>query len=157
MPLDSLDMMVHIIRHFFFRAKIAERLGDRVDRRANAAFMQAVRAAEKVARSGDTKFQPRPRDPGPRSAPGGLARFPRGGLHRAGHRPWRMDGPCRLLARFPRGGSGNGADVLRNKALEDLGQRERAGEASPVCRVFRQGAEQRQQAVIVPNRPARTM
>jgi hypothetical protein len=32
-------------------AKIAERLGDRVDRRrANAAFMQAVRAAEEVAR-----------------------------------------------------------------------------------------------------------
>jgi hypothetical protein len=51
MPLDSLDMMVHAIRHFYFKAKIAERLGDRVDRRrANAAFMQAVRAAEKVAR-----------------------------------------------------------------------------------------------------------
>jgi hypothetical protein len=51
MPLDTLDMMVHAIRHFYFRAKIAERLGDRVDRRrANAAFMQAVRAAEKVAR-----------------------------------------------------------------------------------------------------------
>jgi hypothetical protein len=48
MPLDGLDMMEHIIRHFYFRAKIAERLGDRVDRRrANAAFMQAVRAAEK--------------------------------------------------------------------------------------------------------------
>jgi hypothetical protein len=42
MPLNSLDMMVHVIRHFYFRAKIAERLGDRVDRRqANAAFMQA--------------------------------------------------------------------------------------------------------------------
>jgi hypothetical protein len=51
MPLDSLDMMVHAIRHFYFRAKIGERLGDRVDRRrANGAFMQAVRAAEKVAR-----------------------------------------------------------------------------------------------------------
>ena len=44
-------MMVHVIRHFYFRPKIAERLGDRVDRRrANAAFMQAVRAAEEVAR-----------------------------------------------------------------------------------------------------------
>jgi hypothetical protein len=43
--------VVHAIRHFYFKAKIAERLGDRVDRRrANAAFMQAVRAAEKVAR-----------------------------------------------------------------------------------------------------------
>jgi hypothetical protein len=51
MPFDSLDMVVHAIRHFYFKAKIAERLGDRVDRRrANAAFMQAVRAAEKVAR-----------------------------------------------------------------------------------------------------------
>ena len=51
MPLDSLGMMEHVIRHFYFKAKIAERLGDRVDRRrANAAFMQAVRAAEKVAR-----------------------------------------------------------------------------------------------------------
>jgi hypothetical protein len=51
MPLDSLDMMEHVIRRFYFRAKIAERLGDRVDRRrAKAAFMQAVRAAEKVAR-----------------------------------------------------------------------------------------------------------
>jgi len=40
MPLDSLDMMEHAIRHFYFRAKIAERLGDRVDRRrANAAFI----------------------------------------------------------------------------------------------------------------------
>jgi hypothetical protein len=51
MPLDSLDMMEHVVRRFYFRAKIAERLGDRVDRRrANAAFRQAVRAAEKVAR-----------------------------------------------------------------------------------------------------------
>jgi hypothetical protein len=51
MPLDSLDMMEHVIRRLYFRAKIAERLGDRVDRRrAKAAFMQAVRAAEKVAR-----------------------------------------------------------------------------------------------------------
>jgi hypothetical protein len=33
MPLDSLGMMEHVIRHFYFRAKIAERLGDRVDRR----------------------------------------------------------------------------------------------------------------------------
>jgi hypothetical protein len=51
MPLDSLDMMEHVIRRFYFRAKSAERLGDRVDRRrANAAFRQAVRAAEEVAR-----------------------------------------------------------------------------------------------------------
>jgi hypothetical protein len=51
MPLDSLGMMEHVVRRFYFRAKIAERLGDRVERRrANAAFMQAVRAAEKVAR-----------------------------------------------------------------------------------------------------------
>jgi hypothetical protein len=51
MLLDSLGMMEHVIRHFYFRAKIAERLGDRVDRRrANAAFMQAVRPAEKVVR-----------------------------------------------------------------------------------------------------------
>ena len=51
MPLDSLGMMAHVVRRFYFRAKIAERLGDRVDRRrANAAFMRAVRAAEKVAR-----------------------------------------------------------------------------------------------------------
>jgi hypothetical protein len=51
MPLDSLGMIEHVIRRFYFRAKIAERLGDRVERRrANAAFMQAVRAAEKVAR-----------------------------------------------------------------------------------------------------------
>ena len=44
-------LMEHVIRRLYFRAKIAERLGDRVDRRrAKAAFMQAVRAAEKVAR-----------------------------------------------------------------------------------------------------------
>ena len=57
MPLDSLDMMEHVIRRFYFRAKIAERLGDRVDRRrANAAFMRAVRAAEKVARYRDAQL-----------------------------------------------------------------------------------------------------
>ena len=51
MPLDSLGMMAHVVRRFYFRAKIAERLGDRVERRrANAAFMQAVRPAEKVVR-----------------------------------------------------------------------------------------------------------
>ena len=39
------------MRHFFFRAKIEERLGDQADsRRADEAFMRAVHVAEKVAR-----------------------------------------------------------------------------------------------------------
>jgi hypothetical protein len=51
MPLDSLDVMEHAMRHFYFRAKIEERLGDRADwRRVDEAFMQAVHVAEKVAR-----------------------------------------------------------------------------------------------------------
>jgi hypothetical protein len=38
-------------RHFYFRAKIEETLGDEVDlRRVGAAYMRAVRVAEKVAR-----------------------------------------------------------------------------------------------------------
>jgi hypothetical protein len=51
MPLDSLDVMEQAMRHFYFRAKIEERLGDGADwRRVDQAFMQAVHVAEKVAR-----------------------------------------------------------------------------------------------------------
>ena len=51
MPLDSLDVMEQAMRHFYFRAKIEERLGDGGDwRRVDQAFMQAVHVAEKVAR-----------------------------------------------------------------------------------------------------------
>jgi hypothetical protein len=51
MPLDSLDVMEQAMRHFYFRAKIEERLGDRADwRRVDEAFRQAVHVAEKVAR-----------------------------------------------------------------------------------------------------------
>ena len=51
MPLDSLDVMEHAMRHFYFRAKIEERLGDQAEwRRVDEAFMQAVHVAEKVAR-----------------------------------------------------------------------------------------------------------
>jgi hypothetical protein len=51
MPLDSLDVMEQAMRHFYFRAKIGERLGDGADlRRVDDAYMQAVRVAEKVAR-----------------------------------------------------------------------------------------------------------
>jgi hypothetical protein len=51
MPLDSLDVMEQAMRHFYFQAKIGERLGDGADlRRVNDAYMQAVRVAEKVAR-----------------------------------------------------------------------------------------------------------
>src|SRR5438477_12992498 len=50
MPRDGLDVMGHGMRHFYFRAKIEERLGDRADwRRVDEAFMQAVHVAEKVA------------------------------------------------------------------------------------------------------------
>jgi len=39
MPLDSLDVMEHAMRHFYFRAKIEERTGDRPDwRRVDDAF-----------------------------------------------------------------------------------------------------------------------
>lgn len=31
MPLDSLDVMEQAMRHFYFRAKIEKRLGDRTD------------------------------------------------------------------------------------------------------------------------------
>jgi hypothetical protein len=51
MPLDSLDVMEQAVRHFYFRAKIEERLGDGADwRRVDQAFLQAVHVAEKVAR-----------------------------------------------------------------------------------------------------------
>jgi hypothetical protein len=51
MPLDSRDVMEQAMRHFYFRAKIEERLGDGADwRRVDQAFMQAVHVAEKVAR-----------------------------------------------------------------------------------------------------------
>ena len=51
MPLDSLDVMEHAMRHFYFRAEIEERLGDQAEwRRVDEAFMQAVHVAEKVAR-----------------------------------------------------------------------------------------------------------
>src|SRR5215469_9824173 len=51
MPLDSLDVMEQAMRHFYFRAKIEERLGDGADlRRVGDAYRQAVRVAEKVAR-----------------------------------------------------------------------------------------------------------
>jgi hypothetical protein len=51
MPLDSLDVMEQAMRHFYFRAKIEERLGDGADwRRVDQAFMQAVHVAQKVAR-----------------------------------------------------------------------------------------------------------
>jgi hypothetical protein len=51
MPLGSLDVMEQAMRHFYFRAKIEERLGDGADlRRVDDAYMQAVRVAEKVAR-----------------------------------------------------------------------------------------------------------
>ena len=51
MPLDSLDVMEQAMRHFYFQAKIGERLGDGADlRRVDDAYMQAVRVAEKVAR-----------------------------------------------------------------------------------------------------------
>src|SRR6478672_11286523 len=51
MPLDSLDVMEQAMRHFYFRAKIEETLGDEGDlRRVGAAYMRAVRVAEKVAR-----------------------------------------------------------------------------------------------------------
>ena len=43
MPLDSLDVMEHAMRHFYFRAKIEERTGDRPDwRRVDDAFWRAV-------------------------------------------------------------------------------------------------------------------
>jgi hypothetical protein len=39
------------MRHFYFRAKFEERLGDQAEwRRVDEAFMQAVHVAEKVAR-----------------------------------------------------------------------------------------------------------
>jgi hypothetical protein len=51
MPLDSLDVMEQAMRHFYFRAKIEERLGDGADlRRVGDAYREAVRVAEKVAR-----------------------------------------------------------------------------------------------------------
>jgi len=51
MPLDSLDVMEQAMRHFYFRAKIEQRLGDGADlRRVDDAYVQAVRVAEKVAR-----------------------------------------------------------------------------------------------------------
>ena len=51
MPLDSLDVMEQAMRHFYFRAKIEERLGDGADwRRVDEAFMRAVHVAEKLAR-----------------------------------------------------------------------------------------------------------
>jgi len=50
-PLHSLDVMEQAMRHFYFRATIEERLGDGADlRRVGAAYMRAVRVAEKVAR-----------------------------------------------------------------------------------------------------------
>jgi hypothetical protein len=50
-PLDSLDVMEQAMRHFYFRATIEEKLGDGADlRRVGAAYMRAVRVAEKVAR-----------------------------------------------------------------------------------------------------------
>jgi hypothetical protein len=57
MPLDSLDVMEQAVRHFYFRAKIEERLGDGADwRRLDQAFMQAVHVAEKVARYRHAQF-----------------------------------------------------------------------------------------------------
>ena len=51
MPLESLDVMEQAMRHFYFRAKIEERLGDGTDwRRVDEAFMRAVHVAEKLAR-----------------------------------------------------------------------------------------------------------
>lgn len=45
MPLDSLDVMEQAMRHFYFRAKIEKRLGDRTDwQRVDDAFMRAVQA-----------------------------------------------------------------------------------------------------------------
>jgi hypothetical protein len=51
MPLDSLDVMEQAMRHYYFQAKIEERLGDGADlRRVGDAYREAVRVAEKVAR-----------------------------------------------------------------------------------------------------------
>jgi hypothetical protein len=57
MPLDSLDVMEQAMRHFYFQAKIGERLGDGADlRRVDDAYMQAVRVAEKVVRYRHTQL-----------------------------------------------------------------------------------------------------
>jgi hypothetical protein len=51
MPLDSLDVMEQAMRHFYFRAKIEDSLGDGADlRRVGAAYLRAVRVAKKLAR-----------------------------------------------------------------------------------------------------------
>ena len=48
---DSLDIMEWVMRHFYLRALIEERMGNRTDwKQVDGLMMQALTAAEKVAR-----------------------------------------------------------------------------------------------------------
>ena len=48
---DSLDIMERVMRHFYLRALIEERMGNRTDwKQVDGLMMQALTAAEKVAR-----------------------------------------------------------------------------------------------------------
>jgi hypothetical protein len=50
-PLDSLEIMEGVMRHFYFRAMIEQRMGDEADwNRVDALTLRTVAAAEKVAR-----------------------------------------------------------------------------------------------------------
>jgi hypothetical protein len=50
-PLDSLEMMEGVMRHFYFRALIEQRMGDDADwNSVDALMLKVLAAAEKVAR-----------------------------------------------------------------------------------------------------------
>ena len=50
-PLDSLEIMEGVMRHFYFRGLIEQRMGDEADwNRVDALMLRTLAAAEKVAR-----------------------------------------------------------------------------------------------------------